>query len=85
MQGEAAGGEPPRQPADGVLWRRSATIDTVPSETERFLDLAGYADGLLDPDERERVAAWLAQDAETAADVAAARALAAEAGRLPPV
>ena len=46
-----------------------------------ILDLAGYADGRLDPDDRERVAEWLAGDPLAAGDVAAACALAEIAGR----
>ncbi|HTV88048.1 MAG TPA: hypothetical protein VME41_03440 [Stellaceae bacterium] len=46
-------------------------------EAARFLDLAGFADGSLDIDDRERVAEWLARDPAAAADVAAARSNAA--------
>ncbi|HEV2097557.1 MAG TPA: hypothetical protein VGR45_01385 [Stellaceae bacterium] len=42
----------------------------------RFLDLAAFADELLDQEEHERVAAILAADPAAAADVAAARAIA---------
>jgi anti-sigma factor RsiW len=53
-------------------------MDAVEDEAARFLDLAAYADGLLDIEERERVAALLAADPEAAADVrAAARAIVA--------
>jgi hypothetical protein len=45
-------------------------------EAERFLDLAGFADRLLDPDEQERVAERLARNPAAKADVAAARVLA---------
>src|SRR5207244_1996426 len=48
---------------------------------ERYLDLAGFADGRLDPDDREQVAERLAGDPVAAGDVAAARALAAGAER----
>ncbi len=74
-----------RQPAgspDRALWRRSRTVDMVADEAERILDLAGFADGHLDPDDRERVAEWLAGDPVAAGDVAAARALADTAERL---
>lgn len=84
MRRDGAGSEPQRQPSDGALWRRSVMTDAVPNETERLLDLAGFADGLLDADERERVAEWLARDADGAADVAAARSIAAESDSLPP-
>src|SRR5271155_4586202 len=73
------GDDTSRVPADGssdaALWRRSRAIDMVEDEAERYLDLAGYADGRLDPDERERVAEWLANDPVAAGDVAAARVL----------
>ena len=45
----------------------------------RFLDLAAFAEGRLDPDERERVAEWLQSHPEAADDIAAARALASAA------
>jgi anti-sigma factor RsiW len=70
------GGEPPAEAADRALWQRSVTADMVEDEAERLLDLAGFADGRLDPEERDRVAERLARDPEATADVAAARALA---------
>jgi anti-sigma factor RsiW len=74
MQGDRAGREPPTDLPERELWRRSVATDTVEDEAERCLDLAGFADGLLDPYERERVAERLARDPDAAADVAAARA-----------
>jgi anti-sigma factor RsiW len=68
---------------EAALWRRSCVTDAATSEAERYLDLAAFADGRLDPDDRERVAEWLAGDSEAAGDVAAARALAMLDGRLP--
>jgi anti-sigma factor RsiW len=62
--------------SDRALWRRSRIIDAPADEAARFLDLAGFADELLDTDERDRVAALLSADPLTAADVAAAQALA---------
>jgi anti-sigma factor RsiW len=62
---------------DGALWRRSRIVDTTTDDGERALDLAGFAEGRLDPDDRERVAEWLAGDPIAAGDVAAVRALAA--------
>jgi anti-sigma factor RsiW len=50
-------------------------MDADEDEAARFLDLAAYADGLLDIEERERIAALLAADPEAAADVRAANAL----------
>lgn len=74
-----------RAPAAGLpdaeLWRRSRMIDVVEDEAERYLDLAGYADGRLDPDDRERVAEWLAGDPAAADDIAAAHVLGAPAAR----
>jgi anti-sigma factor RsiW len=51
-------------------------MDADEDEAARFLDLAAYADGLLDIEERERVAALLAADPEAATDVRASQALA---------
>jgi len=70
------GGEAPAEAADRALWQRSVTAETVEDEAERFLDLAGFADGRLDADERDRIADRLAQDPDASADVMAARALA---------
>jgi anti-sigma factor RsiW len=67
---------------DAALWRHSRVTDMAEDEAERFLDLAGFADGRLDPDDRERVAERLAGDPIAAGDVAAACALAEAAGRL---
>ena len=62
--------------ADRRLWQRCRKVDVVEDDAARFLDLAAYADGLLDIEEQERVAAFLAAHPEGAADVRAARALA---------
>ena len=59
-----------------VLWRRCRSADLAMDEGARFLDLAAFADGLLEGEERDRVAATLAADPAAAADVAAARAIA---------
>jgi anti-sigma factor RsiW len=61
--------------SDRDLWRRSCLTDAPEDEAARLLDLAAFADGLLEPDERDRVAALLAKDSAAAHDVAAARAL----------
>lgn len=74
MQSE--GPEQGPNPADRRLWQRCRTIDAVENEAARFLDLAAYADGLLDIEEQERVDAFLAEHPEAAEDVRAARALA---------
>jgi hypothetical protein len=68
----------PNPAADRRLWQRCRTMDAEEDEAARFLDLAAYADdGVLDIEERERIAALLAADPEAAADVRAARGLAA--------
>ena len=59
-----------------ALWSRCRSADAVMDEGARFLDLAAFADELLDLEERARVAVILAADPIAAADVAAARAIA---------
>src|SRR5215467_12314661 len=61
--------------SDRDLWRRSCRTDAPEDEVARFLDLAAFVDGFLEPDEHERLAALLAADATTADDVATVRAL----------
>jgi anti-sigma factor RsiW len=61
---------------DRDVWQRCRLTDAPEDEAARFLDLAAFADGLLDPDEQDRVAALLAADPAAAADVGAARRLA---------
>ncbi|HEX9535660.1 MAG TPA: hypothetical protein VF924_09310 [Stellaceae bacterium] len=68
--------EGPTPAEDRRLWQRCRTMDAGEDETARFLDLAAYADGLLDVEEQERVAALLSADPEAAADVRAAEVLA---------
>ena len=79
MRGDRAAPEPPSNISDPELWRRSVVTEAVEDEAEHYLDLAGFADGMLDADERERVAERLAGDPDAAADVAAARALTGDA------
>src|SRR5712691_1305396 len=79
MHGGGSGRESPAGLSDNVVWQNSRLLDIPEDESERFLDLAGFADGQLDPDDRERVAEWLAGDPAAAGDVAAARALVAAA------
>jgi anti-sigma factor RsiW len=62
--------------ADRNLWQRSRVTDAVEDDCERFLDVAAFADGRVDSDERERIAEWLQRHPEAAGDIAAARALA---------
>jgi len=69
---------PARFDADRSLWRRCRTVDSLENETERLLDLAGLADGMLeDDDEHDRVLAFVAADPVAMSDVAAGRAISA--------
>jgi hypothetical protein len=65
------------------LWRRCQSADAPMDEAARFLDLAAFAEGLLDEDEHDRVAADLAADLVATADVAAALALGGGLAALP--
>jgi hypothetical protein len=72
--------EPEQHPgsvSDRLLWQQCRLIDVSEDEATRFLDVAAFADGLLDVEEYERVAALLATDADAAKDVLAAHATAA--------
>jgi anti-sigma factor RsiW len=69
--------------SDRVLWLRSRITDAPADEAARFLDLAGFADGLLDADERDRVAAFLTANPLAVADVEAAQALANASHEMP--
>jgi len=77
MRGDDISRKPPADLTDRALWRHSRMVDTTMDDGERALDLAGFAEGRLGPDDRERVAEWLAGDPIAAGDVAAVRALAA--------
>jgi anti-sigma factor RsiW len=83
MHGDKVGRQPPADLPDDALWRHSRMVEAIEDDAARFLDLAGYADGVLDVDELDRVAERVSGDPDAAGDVAAARALAA-AGHLPP-
>jgi hypothetical protein len=63
-----------------TLWQRCRLAEAPADESLRFLDLAAFAEGGLDPDEHDRIAAFLVADPGAAADVAAARALAGSSG-----
>jgi anti-sigma factor RsiW len=67
--------EPANSELGRALWRRCRTTETIEQDAEYFLDLAAFADGRLDEDERERIAARIARDPQARADIAAARAL----------
>jgi hypothetical protein len=82
MRGEDTGRMPAAGLPDAALWRLSYNTDAARDDPERILDLAGFADGCLDPDDRDRVAAWLAEDPLAAGDIAAARALSPRAEQL---
>jgi anti-sigma factor RsiW len=61
--------------ADHRLWQRCRDADAPEDQAARFLDLAAFADGLLDEEERDRVAALLAADPDAAEAVRAAQTL----------
>jgi anti-sigma factor RsiW len=84
MQSDGPSREPIEALPDALLWHRSRTTDTSIDEADRFLEMAAFADDLLDPDDRDRVAEWLEQDPAAAADIAAARTLAGTAGQIEP-
>jgi hypothetical protein len=76
--------EPSDRLSDRGLWRRCRLADAPEDENLRLLDLAAFAEGGLDPDEQDGIAALLFADPDAAADVAVARAATGEigAGRL---
>jgi anti-sigma factor RsiW len=75
--------ELPDWSSDRALWRRSCLTDATEDEVSRFLDLAAFADGLLEPDESDRIAALLAADPIARDAVAAARDVGIGADELP--
>jgi anti-sigma factor RsiW len=75
MRAQGTSGSRRADLTDREVWERSQRTEVSAAETDRFLDLAGYVDHWLDEDERERVAALIAHDADAAADAATARAL----------
>ena len=54
-------------------------VEVVEDERARLLDLAAFAEGRLDPEERERIAEWLRSHPDSAPDIDAARVLASAA------
>jgi anti-sigma factor RsiW len=66
-----------------ALWRRCQSADAPTDEAARLLDLSAFAEGLLDEEEHDRVAADLAADPVATADVAAALALSRGRAALP--
>jgi len=75
MRAKGAGDNRPSGLPGWDFWRRRRRADGEPDEAERWLDLAGFADGRLKAKDRERIAALLRRDPGAAADVAAARVL----------
>ncbi len=70
-----ARGSSGQRPPERRRWWRGREVQANRAESERFLDLAGFVDGRLDNDQRERVAALIAAEPTAAADAAAARVL----------
>src|SRR5258708_3943248 len=68
--------------AERAIWHLSRDADAPEDDETRFLDLAEYADGVLDDDERERIADLVASDTTAADDIAAARSLTSETAAL---
>ena len=79
MRARGSNGVHPPDVPDREIWRRSRETDATPDDYARLLDLAAFADGRLDDDDTARIAALIAVDGGAAADVAAARTLAASA------
>jgi hypothetical protein len=69
--------------SDRELWQRCRLADASEDENLRLLDLAAFAEGGMDPDEHDRIAASLAADPDGAGDVAAVRAAADNVGMSP--
>lgn len=83
-QTDRTGGITPQHSPDRAMWDYCRDIEFENDEAERFLDLAGFAEARLDDDERERIAALLAVDADAEADIAAISMLAsADAAEVP--
>lgn len=80
---DTASFDPASFASDRALWRRCRGADMPADEAARFLDLAGFADGLLDDEEHERVAALIAGDPAAAADIAAAQGQSGDGGLAP--
>jgi anti-sigma factor RsiW len=72
--------EPVDRLSDRALWQRCRLADAPEDEDVRLLDLAAFAEGGIDPDEHERIAALLVADPNAAADVAAATSVAGNIG-----
>jgi anti-sigma factor RsiW len=66
----------PEDPAARALWQRYRQGPPAAVAEPDLMELAAYADGLLDPAASAAVEAWLALHPEALADIAAARDLA---------
>lgn len=75
MQADEGGGNT-RSP-DYNLWQICRETEASEDAGALLLELAAFADGRLDEDDRERLAARIATDPDAMADIAAARLLAA--------
>jgi anti-sigma factor RsiW len=80
MRPQWTSGARPPEPSGWAWWRRgregkASVADAGEDEAERLLDLAGFADGRLGADDRNRVAAAIVDDPDAAADVVAAQML----------
>jgi hypothetical protein len=67
--------------SDRAVWQRCCRTDAPEDEPLRLLDLAAFAEGGMDPDDLDRIAALVKLDPIAAADIAAARALADNPGQ----
>jgi hypothetical protein len=76
--------EPIDRMSDRALWRRCRLMEVPEDENRRLLDLAAFAEGRVEEDEEDRIAALAAADPAVAADVAAARAQDGVAGKNSP-
>lgn len=75
MSGKRTGGNRPAPSADCPSRPDRRGIGGADDDYERFLDLAGFAEGRLVSAHHDRVAAFVAGDPEAAGDIAAARSL----------
>jgi hypothetical protein len=84
MRGNGLNRPPEESMRDSTLWQRSRETDAPADEADRFLELAGFADGRLDADDQERLAEWIGRSSTAIGDIAAARDLARAFDSLPP-
>ena len=77
MSGHGSGNGRKAPLSDRALWRRSRATVAPGDEATLFLDLAGFVENRLDPEDQARIAEILAGDPDLANDIAAARELTA--------